>query len=235
MIRIKFFLSRHKEQYRILLGFTLIILSCLILLDHFKDSIFERFIGELNPIITGSCIAVSGFVFLSFLISKTTLSIYKKAHLKRTFGLLKWLIPILLVTLFIDLNIVYPEDMNIPYPESLVFYPVIAFFVEIVFHILPFTILLIFLSPLFKTKNNNLLWWILIVFVSLLEPSYQVFFMETYPIWALVILWINLYLFNVLQLYVFWRCDFISMFIFRLAYYAVWHIVWGHYRLEFLF
>jgi hypothetical protein len=40
---------------------------------------------------------------------------------------------------------------------------------------------------------------------------------------------------NICQLHLFKRYDFVSMFAFRLAYYAVWHVVWGHVRLGVLF
>ena len=39
----------------------------------------------------------------------------------------------------------------------------------------------------------------------------------------------------VLQLYVFRRFDFASMYSFRLVYYAWWHILWGTIRLSVLF
>jgi hypothetical protein len=38
-----------------------------------------------------------------------------------------------------------------------------------------------------------------------------------------------------LQLYVFRRFDFASMYAFRLVYYAYWHILWGVIRLKVLF
>lgn len=235
MIRFKIFLSHLKHQYSVFLIITLFILCCLLILNHFKHGIFKRFTGDYDPVIAGCCIAFFGFVFLFFLITKAELSIYNRACQKRTLRLLSLLIPILLITLLIDLNIVYPEDMNIQFPESMLFYLVIAFFVEIIFHLMPLSLLLIFLTILFKNKNRNLLLWIAIFSISLLEPSYQVFYMEAYPIWASVLLWTNLYLFNLVQLYVFWRCDFVSMYVFRLVYYAVWHIAWGHFRLELLF
>ena len=235
MIPYKLFQSEHSIQYKVLLVLTLVNLTGLLLLDHYYDGIFRRFTGDYNPLITAGLIAFFGFVIMSFLISKARLHIYKKAHLKRALRLLWLLIPILLITLFIDLNIVYPEDTNISFPESLVFYPIIAFFVEIVFHLLPLFFLLIILTTIFKSKNSKLLWWTIILLVALIEPTYQILFMKSYPIWAMVLLWINLYLFNITQLFVFWRCDFISMYAFRLVYYAVWHIAWGHFRLELLF
>ena len=37
------------------------------------------------------------------------------------------------------------------------------------------------------------------------------------------------------QLLIFKRCDFVTMYALRLAYYDIWHLAWGHVRLELLF
>jgi hypothetical protein len=46
---------------------------------------------------------------------------------------------------------------------------------------------------------------------------------------------VHIYVFNALQLYVFKRYDFLSMYAFRLVYYLHWHVVWGYMRLQLLF
>ena len=46
---------------------------------------------------------------------------------------------------------------------------------------------------------------------------------------------VHLVVFGVAQVWVFWRFGFVWMLGFRLAYYALWHIVWGAARLELLF
>jgi len=129
---------------------------------------------------------------------------------------------------------VFPEDTNILFPESLLFYPAIAFLVEIVFHVLPTAILLVFLMAIFKTVDQEKLILICIFLVALIEPTFQIR-VGDYPLWALIITWINLYLFNLTQLFVFKHYGFISMYFFRLVYYLMWHIIWGHFRLDLLF
>ena len=53
--------------------------------------------------------------------------------------------------------------------------------------------------------------------------------------WADVYTWVHVFAIALLQLYVFRRFDFTSMYVFRLIYYAYWHIIWGVLRLELLF
>ena len=40
---------------------------------------------------------------------------------------------------------------------------------------------------------------------------------------------------NICQLSILRRYDFVSMWTFRLVYYAIWHVVWGELRLRVLF
>jgi hypothetical protein len=42
---------------------------------------------------------------------------------------------------------------------------------------------------------------------------------------------VHILLFGLAELYIFLRFDFISMYAFRIVYYAYWHVAWGHARL----
>jgi hypothetical protein len=125
--------------------------------------------------------------------------------------------------------------MNILFPESLLFYPAIGFFAEILFHVLPFGALVFLTTAIYKKEITNKTIWFMILIVAALEPTYQIVFMDSFPGWASILVWVNLYLFNTLQLLIFKRFDFIAMYFSRLMYYFIWHIVWGHFRLELLF
>tara|TARA_R110000868_G_scaffold326924_2_gene587927 strand:+ start:821 stop:1276 length:456 start_codon:yes stop_codon:yes gene_type:complete len=147
-----------------------------------------------------------------------------------------WLIILFVsVAMVVDLHIVYPADMNILFPKSLLFYPVIAFFVEIVFHVLPLSLLLAILTFIFKAVHFEKIVWGCFIMVATIEPTYQVLFMDTYPTWAMATTWVNLFLFNMVQLFIFKQNGFISMFLFRIIYYMFWHILWGHFCLGFFF
>ncbi|MCB9291467.1 MAG: hypothetical protein H6560_29470 [Lewinellaceae bacterium] len=42
---------------------------------------------------------------------------------------------------------------------------------------------------------------------------------------------LHIFLINLIQLWLFKRYDFVSMYTFRLVYYLIWHIGWGWVRL----
>ncbi|MGI9544159.1 MAG: hypothetical protein ACR2MX_12950 [Cyclobacteriaceae bacterium] len=229
-------LDRSEQiQYTTLAILSGVVVGMTALLTHSNSLIFQRFLGELSAPITFLFIAILGFLVLSFLLSKARFFIYKKGCLKELlrFSWLAVLFPI--IAILVDWKIVFPVDMNIAFPESLLFYSAIGFIVEILFHVLPFAVLLFSLSLILKSGSKEKLIWICILLVATLEPIYQILSMSAYPTWAICATWINLYLFNLTQLFLFKKYDFISMFIFRLVYYLIWHVIWGHLRLELLF
>ena len=73
--------------------------------------------------------------------------------------------------------------------------------------------------------------------VAFLEPIFQTAlgFSQPYPTWVTGYVFVNIFLINLFQLLIFKRYDFVSMYSFRLVYYAIWHIVWGQVRLNLLF
>jgi hypothetical protein len=134
-----------------------------------------------------------------------------------------------------DFFIRYPQDTNVPVPQALLFYPAVGFVVEIVFHVLPLTLLLILLNPLGGWIGKERVVWLGILVVAVLEPTFQVLFEGKAFTWGAAYTWIHVFAIAFLKLYVFRRFDFVSMFSFRLVYYAYWHILWGVIRLKVLF
>jgi len=117
-------------------------------------------------------------------------------------------------------------------------YPAIGFLVEILFHVLPLTVLLVVLNAVVKNVNFGTIVWICIPLVSLLEPVYHTINMASsnqFPLWAVIYVGIHVFLINFFQLLIFKEYDFISMYSFRLVYYMLWHIGWGYARLRLLF
>jgi hypothetical protein len=231
-------ISKEKLQYIVFIGLSVGAIGLAAILHFFNNLIFERLIGSINPLIAAFFVVFLGFISLSFLLSRGWFSIYKKENLK---GLLRRSGPaalFVLITILVDIKVPFPVDLNILFPESLLFYPAIGFFVEILFHVLPLSVLLISLTSIFKNISYRKIIWICILIVSLLEPTFQTILMGSsnqYPLWASPIVWLNLFLFNVSQVLIFKRYDFISMYSFRLTYYMLWHIVWGYIRLKLLF
>ena len=212
-----------------------LVLCGVILLFYSNSSFFQRFIGEIHPLIAIGLSVVLGFLTLSFLLSKKWFTIHKKYPLKKVFPYVGLTLLFAVVAVLIDINIVYPADMNVPFPESLLFYPIIAFLVEIIFHVVPMTLLLVTPTFIFRRFVYYRIVLPYILIVALVEPTYQVVFMESYTTWATGSVWVNLFFFNITQLLTFKRYGFISMYALRLLYYLIWHVVWGVLRLELLF
>lgn len=226
--------SKNRIQF-LVLGVALAgFLGAFVILNYSSPTIFERFLGDLNPLVISIIIAIIGIAVLSFLLSKGKFPIYRKNTALVFFGYSLPVVPFVLVAIWVDWNIVYPADIHILMPESLLFYPAMGLLVEILFHALPLTILLFIFPFVFETIESNALVWLSIIIVAMVEPTYQIF-MDTYPTWALVVVWINLFLFNLVQLYVFKLYGFISMYGLRLVYYLFWHIIWGSLRIDLLF
>jgi hypothetical protein len=203
-----------------------------------SPQLFQRFIGGTNPLVAFLVVNALGLVLLALLLARGWFSIHRRGHLAERLGAAGVAALLASITVLLDLKIVFPRDLNVAFPLSLLFYPAIGFLVEVVFHLLPLAVLLSLLTSRIMALGSERAVWAAIVLASLLEPAFQVAPMVAsphYPTWAAVFLAAHLLLFNLLQLFVFRRYDFLAMYTMRLAYYAVWHVAWGHVRLGVLF
>ena len=196
---------------------------------------FQRFFGDLNPLIAIFSVVLLGFFLLSYLLSKGWFAIYTKGNLKglvyssglaALYGFI-----VILVDFYTRF---YPADINIVFPESLLFYPVMGFVAEILFQVLPLTVMLFMLTALSK-KVQTL--WIGILVAALFEPTFQVMSLVSgqFPLWFVIGEFMRIFVVIFSQLALFKRYDFVTMYWFRIVYYTFWHIVWGYLRLELLF
>lgn len=222
-------------QFKVVIALSIVVLALVYCSDTHG---YQRFLGATNPLPIFAVVSLLGIVSLALLLSQGRFVIYRAENWK---GLPRYFALALLFggnAILIDLNIVFPADMNVPFPASLLFYPAIDFLVQIVFHVLPLTLLLFASSWLFKKTGREKTIWIGIVVVALLEPIYQMIDMHSvnsYSLWAVVLVGLHVYVINFVELLVFKRYDFVAMYLFRLVFYAAWHIVWGAARLELLY
>lgn len=234
--KLKELVIKQKKQllaYFLLSAGTLAFTEILFASDHL---LFRRLFGALNPSVAALVIIAFGGMAL-LLLSHTPFTFYKKGALKSALPLLGLAIFFASLTVLIDLNVGptgFPADINVPFPKSLLFYPAMGFLAEIVFHVIPLSLLLAALSAIFKTVGRELLWTCLLI-IPLTEVAFQIAPMGNFPLWAVITFAINLFLFELSELLIFKKYDFISMYTFRLSYYCIWHIVWGYMRLSTLF
>ena len=143
------------------------------------------------------------------------------------------------LTIAIDaITVPFSAGINVRFPKSLLFYPVMAMVVEVLFHLLPLALLSAPFGRRFRgggvrAKRRSL--WACVVLVALVEPIFQISLAGDAPSWLRVYLAAHLFVFNVGQLWLFVRHGFLTMVVFRLVYYLHWHVLWGHARLELLF
>lgn len=199
---------------------------------------FRPYFGGLSPLLAVGASALIGAAALAFLDARAGFAVRRagetRAGLKRAAALATLLAAVMIG---VDLAAPYPPDINVPLPQSAAFYPVMAFVVEAVFHAAPLALLLLAVGPLARGRHRETVLWACILAVSLIEPVFQLQATSpgAIPAWSGTYLAVHLLVFNLLQLFLFKRFDFLTMFGFRLVYYAWWHIGWGWLRLQVLF
>ncbi len=187
---------------------------------------FARFLGTWPPTALIGAIAVAGGGALFFLHAQrwgqtrpSTSGLILLAALATVFA-----VPPIVV----DLLAPFPADLNIMPPGAFLFYPVMAFVVECLFHLLPLALLVALLGNGIRGSITPFL-----IVVALAEPTFQVLLSRPGDATAAVLVFvaIHLFAFNLFQLILFRRYGFAVMFGVRLVYYLNWHIVWGSFRL----
>ena len=237
MTKILELISSERHQYLVFLSLSLVIAILTGVLYNRNAPIFQPFFGRINPLLAILVIVLLGTILSTSLLSRGWFIIYKAGEFK---GLLvaACLAGLLgLGIILVDLIAVFPADVNRPFPDSLFFYPIFGFVVEVIFHMLPLALLLFLMTSIFKGIDFDKAALLCILIVAFLEPIFQTIlgFSRPYPSWVTVYVFMNIFLINLLQLLIFKRYDFVSMYSFRLVYYLIWHIVWGYVRLKLLF
>lgn len=236
MTTISELIHNERTQYLIFLGLSLVIVGFTTALYLTDNRFFHRYFGNLNPLLVMLLTVLLGLSFLSFLLTRG-FSIYQKENQPGLLLAAALAVLFGIVIILVDLSAPLAEDINAPWPQSLLFYPTMGFVVEIIFHVVLLSILLFLITPLTSRFDKNHIIWAAILIVALVEPVYQTILgsERPYPLWPDLYIALHILLINLCQLAIFKRYDFISMYAFRLVYYAIWHIAWGHLRLSFLF
>lgn len=228
--------DERNRQYWTVAGLSLWAAGLVALLSRTHSVYFQPYFGLIKPMAAIALVIVVGAGALYLLYRRGWFMV-----LKMGIGLRGVTVAAIGATLFgieviiLDLTVPFPADINVPLPHALPFYPAIAYVVEVVFHALPLAILLTGLSWLpLRMKTASLL-WIAMILTALLEPTFQLSFVARPFTWVVGYLWLRLFVFDMVQLMLFRRYDFVTMYVFRLIYYFYWHIAWGTLRLGILY
>lgn len=200
-------------------------------LSLLDGAVLARYIGSLHPMLVAALAVSIGGVCFSVLVPDSGFAVIRAGATRQGIG-----IAILVATAFAAVIIVadtffvrYPRDINAPVPVALALYPALGLVVEIIFHVLPVTLLWLVLRMLGLAARRGWMAAALIV-VAAIEPTFQMW-LEVQPGFT----WVHVFLFNCAQLSLFKRYDFVTMASLRFFYYVGWHMVWGVARLHLLF
>ena len=230
--------SDARPQYRALSLLALGAVAVTAILWVSGSTSFRPYLGKLNPLLVVLLVTALGFISLGFLHSHGWFEIYAGRKTLKGTGRAVVLASLLApAAILVDLGHPFPRDLNVPPPQSLLFYPAIGYLVEITFHALPLSLLLASLGGLASKVSSQVLVWSCILTAALLEPILQVRWAASAgeSSWVVAFVGLQVFVVNLLQLYIFHRYDFVSMYMFRLTYYFQWHILWGYVRLQVLY
>jgi hypothetical protein len=195
--------------------------------------LFAPYFGRIPPLLAIGMTAGLGLLSLGFLVSRGWFQIRTARSLRGV------RFAAAIATIFgvwqagVDLfGQHFPRDVNVPAPQSLLFYPAMAYVVEVLFHVVPLALLLVVLSLIPETlkPRSSVIIWFCIVVVSALEPV-----LVHMRMGASTYVGVFVFVFTFVELDIFRRYDFVAMYAFRLTYYLWWHIIWGTVRLQWLF
>jgi len=203
-------------------------------LYYLKPRVFRFFLNDLNPILVVSVLAVAGYLLLGAL-RPYGFMVHRGRDNAEAIKFILMAVVLAMMMILVDVTVHLPEDINVGPPYSLMYYPVFGYVVEVLFHLAPASLLIFSLKNI-TSLNNNIIGVALLI-AAFIEPVFQLGlgFSSQVPGWAAVYVGVHIFLINVMQLYLFARFDFVSMYVFRLVYYLFWHIIWGYLRLGFLF
>ncbi|KAB1197500.1 MULTISPECIES: hypothetical protein [Haloferax] len=238
MDRLRELFVEERPQFRLFGSLSLVILGCVGVLTIVRPQVFRPYFGGLDPIATLLGIVFLGTSLVTLVLARDWFVVYEPGPIRQRIPLAILLPTLLAVGMaLVDFVAVLPADINVSVPYSLLFYPTMGFVVEVLFHLLPLAVAFLAVPSLAKEPDRSLRLWVVLVVIALLEPLFQLQagFSGGVPRWATMYVGANVFAINLAQLYLFRRYDFVTMFAFRLVYYAHWHVVWGTIRLQVLF
>ncbi len=188
-------LSSERNQILIFVGISLFIATLTVILYVRNALLFQAFFGKLHPFLAILIVILLGITVSIFFLSRGWFAVYKIGEYKGILVAAGLAALPGLVIILLDLKAVFPADTNRPFPDSLFFYPIFGFVVEVIFHMLPLALLLFILTSMFKLNFKNVI-WPCILMVSLFEPIFQTVlgFSRPYPIWVTACVFLNILL-----------------------------------------
>lgn len=203
-------------------------------LSSSADVDFTPYFGNIPPTAAATIVCLTGIVALYVLQRRFSFCV-----LRAGFGpqdlLMSVLaaVPFMIFVTLADLLLAFAPETHFRLPVALTFYAAMGVIAQLSLHVIPFALLLLALARLLPSwpllRNVR----ISIALSATIEALFQLGATpqsRSFEVLGVFIL-IQLFLFGVVELWLFRRFDFVCMYAFRLAYYAYWHLLWPGMRL----
>jgi hypothetical protein len=199
---------------------------------------FAPYFGIVPPVTAAIFVCLAGIAALYVLEKIHDLPVFARQLSGRQFLIaVAAAVPFMVLVTVVDLTIGFPVDINVPLPAAIIFYPAMGYIAQLALHIVPLSVLLSIGKSFFSRLSARRRLWVSIVLASMPESVFQV--SASLSDGKLTLLGsfvaMHLFAFGLVELYLFRRFDYATMFVFRMAYYAYWHLAWGTLRLQWVF
>jgi hypothetical protein len=227
----------HRHQWIALAGLLLLAVVLTLILYALDRRFLRLLAGDVNPLPVMAVVLLVGGLLL-WLFMRRGWFVMLGEDLAKGLGWASILALVFgVVIVLVDRQAVYPAEINMTWPNAWLYYPLIGFTAQVVFHLVPLAMVLLLLtsSRIGMSFDGAILPSLLVA--AVLEPVFQTLFglSDPIPIWAKAYVAVHILLINLSQLFIFQRYGFIPSYAMRLIYYLIWHVLWGHFRLDLLF
>lgn len=226
-------MTSKRSTYTAFLALSVVAVSFGGLLATRRPELFGPYFGDIPPLVAISVVCLSGWAALYVLHVGRDFLVSRPCRRRRGLAVATGLaVPFMIVVTAADLLIGFPQRINVPPPGSLLFYPAMAYVVELSLHALPLALLLPLTDTIFRSWPVERRIWLCITLVACLEAGLQAANAADRALGSFVA--VHVFAFGLVELALFRRYDFIAMYTFRIVYYAYWHGAWGELRLHWL-
>jgi len=118
-------------------------------------ALFTDFFGRLSPSLTIVVVGLAGYLAFRYVLYRFGLFPGTRINREQWIFILTGTLVFGTIIIIIDLLVRFPADINVPIPKALLFYPVIGFFAEHMFHVLPLAILLPVFYAILKPSGRE--------------------------------------------------------------------------------
>lgn len=194
---------------------------------------YRSVLGVTHPVALSLVVTTLGLFGIQFMEQRGVITSAMAVRKGWAAGvLIGMLLPIPVIV--VDILGGFSPNINILAPDALLFYPSVALIAEIVFHVAPLGGVALIAE--IWTKAARRLEAAGVAVAVMVEPVLQVAWSVGHsPPWANAYVGFHLVVFNAVAVYLLRRYGFLGACMLRVSYYMVWHIIWGHIRLDLLF